>query len=141
MINGCVAAPLDLDDFIRALNANNIPFANTTRNADWPTYGIKVSIQNQSYWGSFSFHEKKFDSAWLSWDGGITSRKGYNTTEKELIADKNALSKFMANIIGKEPEVREYNHDMFMFDWGYVSTSASLQSVAVTVGISWNKAA
>lgn len=139
LIDGCVIAPLGLDDFISVTNQKAIKFDEVTRNADWPMYGSEVSIQNQKFWMNVSFNQKKFDSVWLSWNGGVVAKKGYDTTEKELISDKNSLSNLMKKVFQKEPEVKEYNHDVFLFDWGYISTSASLQSVMVTLGISWKE--
>jgi len=101
LVNGVVIAPLDINEFINTTKLNNLKFEDVSRNDDWPVYGLEVSIQNQNFWLNISFGNNKTKSAWLSWDGGITSPKGYNTTEKELISDKNALTKFIKKIINK----------------------------------------
>lgn len=136
-IDGHLVAPMNLSGFECAIKANGIEAQDCTRNEGWPTFGLEVKIDGQEFWMNISFKGNELYSVWLSWNGGISEKKGYDTTERELISDKNALSKFLSRKIGKQPEVKDYNRDIFLFDWGYVSASASLQSVMVSVGIAW----
>lgn len=137
LIEGYVVAPLNLDDFLRVTEQHLIETKDCTRNQDWPTYGLETKINVQDFWMNVSFHQKELHSVWFLWNGGIAGKKGYDTTENELITDKNSLTKILVKIIGKQPEVKEYNHNVFLFDWGYISIAASLQSAMVTIGVSW----
>jgi hypothetical protein len=75
----------------------------------------------------------------FAWNDGISSKKGYEATENELINDKNKLTRFLEKIVGKRPEVTECTNNVFLYGWGYISTAASLQSAIVTIGVSWHQ--
>lgn len=136
-INKCHVAPLGLPDFKRISEASGIGFEDVARNSDWPMYGAKVWIRDKEFWMNVSFFCENIESVWLSWCGGVVQAKGFNAEESDLIFDKNALSKFIKLVVGKCPDKKEYNHDVYLFEWGKISVSASLQSISVNVGISW----
>lgn len=106
---------------------------------DYITFGLDGSIKGEEFGVNITYQKNALVSVWLAWDGGIVQKKGYETSERELIADKNRLTKFMSRLLGKEPESRFYNHDVFSYEWGSISVAASLNSTLVTAGISWKE--
>ena len=139
VVNGVSIAPLTLDEFLRITIQHNIKFKKNIPNEGWSNFGLGVTINNQDFGLNISYSKNELYSTWFSWAGGISEKKGYDTTEKELIADKNSLSKFLTKIIGKEPEEKEYNHNIFLFEWGNISVAASLQSAMVSMGVTWHR--
>lgn len=69
---------------------------------------------------------------------GIQKKYGYNTTEYQLIADKNRLANLLSKVLGKGPDEIKKTFSAFNFSWGNISASASLQSAMASIGISWN---
>jgi hypothetical protein len=138
-INGIIVAPLNLNDFLVLVNSNKIEVEKDVLSGGWRNFGLNVKIMDQDFGLNISFDEDLLYMVWFAWKGGISSRKGYEATENELINDKNKLTRFIEKITGKRPEVTEYTHNVFLYDWGYISTAASLQSVIVTIGVSWHQ--
>ena len=139
LIDGHIIAPLNLTDFLITASQNKIDVKDLERNEGWPIYGLDTKINAEVFWMNIAYENNALYSLYASWNGGICGKKNYDTTERELISDKNALSKIVEKVIGKTPTVKNYNHDMFMFDWGNIAVAASLQSIMVTLGITWNE--
>jgi len=135
--NGAVIAPLSLSAFLQINAAKRLGAQEVFKTNGRVKYGLTAKISDRIFGMNIAFAESTIDSIYLSWDGGNSGKKGYDATEKELISDKNSLSKMLAKILGKAPEVVEYNHDVFLFEWGYISTAAALRSSTVGIGVSW----
>lgn len=136
--NGVIIAPLDLRKARAALLSADIEFMEFVKNDGWITIGVDVCIFDQKFGMNLDFQEDRLSLVWLSWYDGIVGKKGYSSSEEDLIKDKNKLSRFLSENFQKPPEISDYSKDVFNFEWGYVSASASLQSVIVTIGLEWN---
>lgn len=137
LMDGKTIAPLDFIDFKIIANRIGINFYESSPMKRWKNIGLDVEFSSNKFGMTMSYEEGKLYSCWFGWDGGISKLKGYETTERELIADKNLLTKIMVKNLNKSPDVKNYNHDIFQFDWGQISTSASIQSTSVAIGIAW----
>jgi hypothetical protein len=115
----------------------NFGFTSTTRNPDYPSHGIEVNFLGEKLSLTITTHQTAIYSAWMLWNGGAAGRKGYECTEIELISDKNSLSKKLSLALGKQPSQINYNKNIFMYDWGDISVSAAIQSMMVSIGLSW----
>lgn len=137
-LNGVIIAPLGLRETRTALLNADIKFVEFVKNDDWVTIGVDICIFDQNFGMNLDFQKERLSLAWLSWHGGIVGKKGYSSSECDLIKDKNKLSLFLSKNFQKTPDISDYSKDIFNFEWGYVSASASLQSFIVTIGLEWN---
>lgn len=107
-------------------------------NNDLVAFALSGELRGEEFGINITYRNEELHSVWLAWDGGITKKKGYETSEKELLTDKNQLSRFVSKILGKPPDVKEYTHDVFQFRWGRISVAASLKSTIVSIGLHWS---
>ena len=136
-LNGEIIAPLSLSDFKAAAEKRGVIYNEFHPTAGWTTVGLDVNIISYQFGMNISYSDNTLAGCWFGWDGGISGLKGYNATEKELIADKNSLTKIIASALCRQPDKQNYNNDVFLYEWGCISTSASLKSSNVAVGVKW----
>lgn len=137
-VKGAVIAPLDIDGTRVGCVKMKLPIVEHDAKNGWKKIMANISINNEIFGMNMNFFNGKLQSIWFSWLGGKVGKKGYNASERDLIEDKNKLSKLMAkSILGKNPDLKDYNKDVYYFDWGYISISASIQSNIVVMGMVW----
>lgn len=137
LVEDYVVLPLPRAQFETLISARLIEIENVAIVDDSKSFHFSGNINSYEFGINVSYLGNELSLCWLAWEGGFSGHKGYATSESELIADKNALSKFISTISGKPPETKQYNHDVFMFEWGNISTSACLQAVIATIGVHW----
>lgn len=131
-------APIDEFEFNKNAKENKIEIENNKTNTYVHTLSTIGKLNEFEFGINFTFENSLIKNFWLSWDGGNTKNYGYNTTENQLIADKNSLAKLLTKIFDREPDEITKTFSAFHFPWGEISASASLQSAMTTIGISWN---
>jgi hypothetical protein len=139
LLDDAIVAPLSLSNFRIIAEERKIKYGEYQPSAGWITIAMDVNILSDKFGMNISYNENNLMACWFGWDAGISSLKGYETSEKELIADKNSLSKIISKKLCKNPEEKNYNNDVFLYEWGYISTVASIKSTSVAVGIGWKK--
>ncbi|MYN29377.1 hypothetical protein [Duganella levis] len=133
---GVVIAPLNLDMTRVALEEAGIVFNENSKDGGWTSISAIVSMAGQSFGMNIEFKGKKLFSIDLRWRDGAAEKKGYDASEKDLIADKNSLSRLIEKKIAKfSPQEPSYNADVFNYDWGFISASASIRSSIVVMGL------
>lgn len=137
LLDGTVIAPLPLQSFRAILTAARLHADEFRPNDDFTTFGLEGNLDGEVFGINISYSRDMFESAWLAWDGGTSKVKGYNTSKKELIADKNKLTKILSQIFGKQPEEQTESYSSFQYNWGDISVSAAIASAMVAVGITW----
>lgn len=138
LLDGIMMAPLNEYEFIQIAKENNVETEDNKTNTYVHNLSTCGSLNEFEFGINFTFENYCMKSVWLSWDGGNTKKYGYNTTEKQLIADKNRLAKLFAKVLGKNPNNIRKTFSEFNFSWGNISASASLQSAMTSIGLSWN---
>ncbi|WP_158300033.1 hypothetical protein [Janthinobacterium rivuli] len=138
LLDGIMMAPLNESEFIQIAKENNIEIEDNKTNTYVHNLSTCGRLNEFEFGINFIFKNYCMKSVWLSWDGGNTKKYGYNTTEYQLIADKNRLAKLLAEVLGKCPDEIKKTFSAFNFSWGKISASASLQSAMASIGISWN---
>jgi hypothetical protein len=132
-------APYKEYEFTKIAKENNFEIECNKTNTYVHNLSTCGSLNEFEFGINFTFENYRMKSVWLSWDGGNTKKYGYNTTENQLIADKNSLAKLLAEILGKEPDEIKKAFSSFNSPWGNISASASLQSVMASIGMSWRR--
>jgi len=138
LLSGIIIAPLNEYEFTKTAEENKIEIENNQTNTYVHNLSTCGKLNEFEFGINFTFENYCMTSVWLSWDGGNTKKYGYNTTENQLIADKNSLAKLLAEVFGKDPDEIKKTFSSFNFPWGNISASASLQSAMTAIGISWN---
>ena len=138
LLDGIMTAPLNESEFIKIAKENNIEIEDNETNTYVPNLSTCGSLNEFEFGINFTFENYCMKSVWLSWDGGNTKKYGYNTTEYQLIADKNRLANLLTKVLEKCPDEIKKTFSAFNFSWGNISASASLQSAMTSIGISWN---
>lgn len=138
LLSGIIIAPLNEYEFTKTVEENKIEIENNQTNTYVHNLSTCGKLNEFEFGMNFTFENYCMTSVWLSWDGGNTKKYGYNTTENQLIADKNSLAKLLAEVLGKNPDEIKKTFSAFNFPWGNISASASLQSAMTSIGISWN---
>lgn len=138
LLDGIMMAPLDEFEFIKTAKENDIEIEDNKTNTYVHNLSTCGSLNEFEFGINFTFENYCMKSVWLSWDGGNTKKYGYNTTENQLIDDKNRLANLLAKVLGKYPDEIKKPFSAFNFSWGNISASASLQSAMDSIGISWN---
>ena len=131
-------APLNEYDFITIAKENDIEIENNKTNTYVRNLSTCGSLNEFEFGINFIFENYCMKSVWLSWDGGNTKKYGYNSTENQLISDKNNLARLLAKVLEKNPDEVKKIFSAFSFPWGSISASASIQSTMASIGISWN---
>lgn len=131
-------APLNEYDFIKIAKENDIEIENNKTNTYVRNLSTCGSLNEFEFGINFIFENYCMKSVWLSWDGGNTKKYGYNSTENQLISDKNNLARLLAKVLEKNPDEVKKFFSAFSFPWGSISASASIQSTMASIGISWN---
>lgn len=138
LLSGAIIAPLNEYEFTKTAEENNIEIEKNQTNTYVHNLSTCGKLNEFEFGINFTFENYYMTSVWLSWDGGNTKKYGYNTTEKQLISDKNSLTKLLAEVLGKDPDEIKKTFSAFNFSWGNISASASIQSAMTVIGISWN---
>jgi hypothetical protein len=138
LLDGIMMAPLDESEFIKIAKENDIKIEDNKTNTYVHNLSTCGSLNEFEFGINFTFKNYCMKSVWLSWDGGNTKKYGYKTTEKQLISDKNSLTKLLAEVLGKDPDEIKKTFSASNFPWGNISASASIQSAMTSIGISWN---
>ena len=138
LLDNIVIAPLGEIEFIEKSMKYKIEPITTQTNTHIHNFSTFGTLNEFEFGVNFIFENSFMKSIWLFWDGGNSKKYGYNTTENQLIADKNNLAKLLAKIFDKEPDEIKKTFSAFYFPWGNVSASASIQSSTTAIGISWN---
>jgi len=138
LLSGIIIAPLNEYEFTKTAEENKIEIENNQTNTYVHNLSTCGKLNEFEFGINFTFENYCMTSVWLSWDGGNTKKYGYNTTENQLIADKNSLAKLLSEVLGKDPDEIKKTFSAFNFPWGNISASASLQSAMTSIGISWN---
>ena len=138
LLSGVIIAPLNEYEFTKTAEENNIEIENNQTNTYVHSLSTCGKLNEFEFGINFTFENYCMTSVWLSWDGGNTKKSGYDTTENQLIADKNSLTKLLAEVLGKDPDEIKKTFSAFNFPWGNISASASIQSATTSIGISWN---
>lgn len=136
-IDNTIVAPLDKFTFLDTINKNHIPFEKINSNSITDNFSLDGKIKEYEFGVKLFFKDESIEILWLAWDGGNSKKFGYNTTEDQLISDKNHLTKLLNEIFNKKPDCKKRTNDTFNFHWGHISTSASIQSSTVSIGIFW----
>jgi hypothetical protein len=113
LINGQVVAPLSLSDFKMVAEKYRVAYEEFSPNIGWITIGIDVELSSNEFGMNIFYNENILKMCSFSWGGGTSALKGYDTTEGELISDKNKLTKLVARILSKAPDKKSYNNDIF----------------------------
>ena len=138
LLDNILMAPLNESAFIKNAKENKIEIENNQTNTYVHILSTCGKLNEFEFGINFTFENSSMKNVWLSWDGGNTKKNGYNTTESQLIADKNNLAKLLAKIFDRAPDEITKTYSAFHFQWGDISASASLQSTITAIGISWN---
>lgn len=138
LVGATVIAPKSIDEFRQTVLGLGLSIREMVPNAGFITFGMSGTWCGETFGINITYHDGVLQPVWLAWAGGIKSKKGYETTEVELVADKNRLSKLLSKYFKKDPDIQEHTHDVFEFDWGRVSVAASLKSTLVSVGLRWS---
>jgi hypothetical protein len=109
----------------------------TQRKGEWSMVRIDVHILKHKFWMCISFIQNEMKSCRFYWSGGILSSKGFEVTVRELLADKNSLTKLFSEALGVKPSERSYNFDVFSFKWGSIENCAAIQTPSVIVEMEW----
>ena len=117
---------------------NKIEIENKKTNTCIRNLSTCGSLNEFEFGINFIFENYCMKSVWLSWDGGNTKKYGYNSTENQLIFDKNSLARLLTKVLEKNPDEVKKSFSAFNFPWGSISASASIQSAMASIGISWN---
>lgn len=139
LINDTIVAPLSEDLFRKLCIQHHIIFSERIPMETRVNIGIATSILNKNFGLVLSYSKGELESVWMTWLDGISAKKGYDTTEAELISDLRKLRSFLVHYFDKSPEEETYNHSVFDYFWGRCSCSASLQLQSVGIGIRWKK--
>lgn len=131
-------APLKECEFIKTAKENKIEIENNKTNTCIRNLSTCGSLNEFEFGINFIFENYCMKSVWLSWDGGNTKKYGYNSTENQLIFDKNSLARLLTKVLEKNPDEVKKSFSAFNFPWGSISASASIQSAMASIGISWN---
>lgn len=131
-------APLKECEFIKTAKENKIEIENKKTNTCIRNLSTCGSLNEFEFGINFIFENYCMKSVWLSWDGGNTKKYGYNSTENQLIFDKNSLARLLTKVLEKNPDEVKKSFSAFNFPWGSISASASIQSAMASIGISWN---
>lgn len=138
LLDNIVIAPLGEIEFIERSIKYKFEIMTNQTNTHIHNFSTFGTLNEFEFGVNFIFENSFMKSIWLFWDGGNSKKYGYNTTENQLIADKNNLAKLLAKIFDKEPDEIQKTFSVFYFPWGNVSASASIQSSTTAIGISWN---
>ena len=138
LLDGIMMAPLNESDFIKIAKENDIEIEDNKTNTYVHNLSTCGSLNEFDFGINFIFENYCMKSVWLSWDGGNTKKYGYNSTENQLISDKNNLTRLLAKVLEKNPDEVKKTFSAFNFPWGSISASASIQSAMASIGISWN---
>lgn len=138
LLDDIIIAPLNESEFIKITKENDIEIEKNETNTHMHNLSTCGSLNEFEFGINFIFENYCMTSVWLSWDGGNTKKYGYNTTEKQLLADKNRLVKLLVIVLGKSPDEIKKTFSAFNFSWGDISASASIQSTITSIGMSWN---
>ena len=138
LLDGIMMAPLNESEFIKIAKENKIEIENKKTNTCIRNLSTCGSLNEFEFGINFIFENYCMKSVWLSWDGGNTKKYGYNSTENQLIFDKNSLARLLTKVLEKNPDEVKKSFSAFNFPWGSISASASIQSAMASIGISWN---
>ncbi|WP_162995562.1 hypothetical protein [Janthinobacterium agaricidamnosum] len=138
LLDGIMMAPLNESDFIKFAKENDIEIENNKTNTYVHNLSTCGSLNEFEFGINFIFENYCMKSVWLSWDGGNTKKYGYNSTENQLISDKNSLARLLAKVLKKNPDEAKKTFSVFNFPWGSISASASIQSAMASIGVFWN---
>lgn len=137
LLDNIMIAPLNEYEFIKIAKENNIEIEKNRTNTYVHNLSTCGSLNEFEFGINFNFENYCMTSVWLSWDGGNTKKYGYSTTEKQLISDKNSLTRLLAKVLEKDPDETKKTFSAFNFPWGNISASASIQSAMTSIGMSW----
>lgn len=137
VLDGTIIAPLPLAHFRKALESAVFPADEFRPNNDFTTFGLEGTLDGEIFGINVTYNGNTLEAVWLAWDGGVTKKKGYETSKSELINDKNKLTKILSKILEREPSEKTEAYSNFAYDWGDISVSAALASAMVAVGINW----
>ncbi len=138
LLKDVMIAPLKECEFIKTAKENKIEIENQKTNTCIRNLSTCGSLNEFEFSINFIFENYCMKSVWLSWDGGNTKKYGYNSTENQLIFDKNSLARLLTKVLEKNPDEVKKSFSAFNFPWGSISASASIQSAMASIGISWN---
>ena len=138
LLKDVMIAPLKECEFIKIAKENKIEIENKKTNTCIRNLSTCGSLNEFEFGINFIFENYCMKSVWLSWDGGNTKKYGYNSTENQLIFDKNSLARLLTKVLEKNPDEVKKSFSAFNFPWGSISASASIQSAMASIGISWN---
>ena len=138
LLKDAMIAPLKECEFIKTAKENKIEIENKKTNTCIRNLSTCGSLNEFEFGINFIFENYCMKSVWLSWDGGNTKKYGYNSTENQLIFDKNSLARLLTKVLEKNPDEVKKSFSAFNFPWGSISASASIQSAMASIGISWN---
>ena len=138
LLKDVMIAPLKECEFIKTAKENKIEIENNKTNTCIRNLSTCGSLNEFEFGINFIFENYCMKSVWLSWDGGNTKKYGYNSTENQLIFDKNSLARLLTKVLEKNPDEVKKSFSAFNFPWGSISASASIQSAMASIGISWN---
>lgn len=138
LLKDVMIAPLKECEFIKTAKENKIEIENKKTNTCIRNLSTCGSLNEFEFGINFIFENYCMKSVWLSWDGGNTKKYGYNSTENQLIFDKNSLARLLTKVLEKNPDEVKKSFSAFNFPWGSISASASIQSAMASIGISGN---
>jgi hypothetical protein len=126
LLDGEIIAPLSLSDFMLVSKKMAIIHEETQRN-----------ILKHKFRMYISFVQNEMKLCQFYWNGGILNSKGFEVTVRELLADKNSLTKLFREALGVKASKRSYNFDVFSFEWGSIENCAAIQTPSVIVEMEW----
>jgi hypothetical protein len=98
---------------------------------------IDVHILVHKFWMYIYFVRNEMKLCQFYWNGGILNSKGFEVTVRELLADKNSLTKLFSEALGIKASKRSYNFDVFSLEWGSIENCAAIQTPSVIVEMEW----
>lgn len=84
------------------------------------------------------FRDSNLEMLSMDWLGGITKEKGWNSSDSDLIHDKNSLTRLVRKMVGKNPERMDEYEDLFEFEWGLIFVHCVRKAMYAKIDITWS---
>lgn len=137
--DGVKVARLKLPDFLSANVGNATPVRNIPSNIASSVYKMSpVEFCNRKFECTFWFKEEVLFLVSLSWLEGRTAALGWSASEKDVLSDKNSLTRMLGKNLKANPQAFDDDQDRFCFAWGSVSAVPVRKAQYAKIDIRWN---
>lgn len=132
-------ARLKLSDFLSVTVHNAVPVSNIPSNIASAVYKISpVEFCNRKFECTFWFKGEVLFLVSLSWLEGRTAALGWDVLEKDVLSDKNSLTRMLRKNLKANPRTLDDDQDRFCFAWGSVSAVPVRKAQYAKIDIRWN---